>query len=213
MRSSILLGFMILIVVLLIGLFTKDLLLKELLLKPLQKEILLPQSFWRETDIKFFWAGPYDDFWSGENVIRTGTVLSDKESGKDIIHLNLYDLVYSKFNYRERVSSFREVLAHETGHILYNMARGDKAYELKEKFHEELGEKFKRQCVEYFGIYRCFSNSWEYRDEEAFADIARIIICPLCRQQPETAVVLTPQLKDLVRQIINIALNQQDKKE
>ncbi len=191
-----------------IAFLKRDFLFKELLIKPFQKELLLPQSFWRETDIKFFWQAPYRDFLSDKNVIRDGTVLSDKESGKDVIHLNLYVLTESKYSFQKRISMIKETLAHEVGHVLYGMAVSDKAYELKRQLREELGEKFKEQCVEYFGISRYFPNPWEYRSEEAFADIARMSICPSCKQQPETAITMTPQLKDLTKQIIDISLNQ-----
>ncbi len=191
-----------------IAFFERDPLFKELLIKPLQKELLLPQSFWQETNIKFFWQAPYRDFWSDKNVIRDGTVLPDKESGKDVIHLNFYVLTELEYSFQKRISIIKEVLAHETGHVLYGMAVSNKVYELKRQFRKELGEKFKEQRVDYFGITYFFPNPWEYRSEEAFADIARMSICPSCKQQPETAITMTPQLKDLTKQIIDISLNQ-----
>ena len=194
--------------------FQGNALLKKILVVQIEREILLSRSFWDKVDIRWYWSGPaFLGLKSVElqtKAVSPGATLYDDEYSRYFIQLNAYYFIHlgdyvtlrSKYSYKERFAELKEILAHEIGHVIHRTV----AYELREKFQKELGKKFEDICIITHNTQRCFANSWENSHNEAFADIARMILCPSCNQEPETAMTVTPTLKKLAKEIIDVAL-------
>jgi len=185
----------------------RDQIISSLLLPSLQQDISLPKAFWKSINFRYTWIPPFEDFLSGGKVIHYGSARESwrTDDKSDVITLNLYVLVWQEYDFQRRLSQLKETLAHEVGHILYSRDRGEETRKLRQKFNDSLGKRFETPYHQ-FGNHRIYyAPTWEYSYKEAFADIARMVLCSSCDKKPETAVEDSHEIRSLVLQIIIIA--------